>query len=223
MFDALDAGLLNIIITTMKVTLPSSAISAVLGTALGLLLEGSQFYGKRIIVRINRTLMGSPPVVVGLVCYLLFMRKGVFGFMDILFSVKAMVVAQVMIITPIISGMVYSSAERNAPNIRSFAHTMGASAGQTRLLLIKELKNEVYFAAISGFGRAISEVGAVMIVGGNIRGKTRTMTTAITLLRNQGNYSEAIYLGCVLMAIALCVQLVADNLKGKEAVGDDNY
>ena len=117
-----------------------------------------------------------------------------------------------LIITPIICGMVYSYASRSAPQIRAFAKTMGANPMQTRLLLIREMKSEMYFAVITGFSRSISEVGAVMIVGGNIANKTRTMTTAISLMRNMGNYAEAITLGVVLLVIAFLLQSLSDIL-----------
>jgi len=219
---AFDSELWRIIGTTLRVTLPSTAISAALGTALGLLLERARFPGKKLIVRVNRTLMGVPPVVIGLVGYLLFMRKGPLGFLDILFTVRAMVAAQVMIITPIVCGMVYSAAQRNAGRIRAFGVTMGANRPQMQLLLIRELSAEIYFAGVTGFGRAISEVGAVMIVGGNIQNKTRTMTTAITLLRNKGNYADAITLGVILLAIAFLIQMAADSLRRKEHWPDEN-
>lgn len=218
-----DSEVLGIIWTTLRMALFSTAISAVLGTALGLLLEQASFPGKRLVIRANRTLMGVPPVVMGLVVYLMFMRKGPLGFLNIMFTVRAMVVAQVLIITPIICGMVYSGAQRNAGHIRAFGLAMGADRLQTHILLVRELSNEIYFAVITGFGRAISEVGAVMIVGGNIRYKTRTMTTAITLLRNKGSYAEAVVLGVALLVIAFFIQTVADYLRRKEQRTDENY
>ena len=223
MLMALDSELWRIIGTTLRVTLPSTAISAAIGTVLGLLLERARFPGKGLVVRINRTLMGVPPVVIGLVVYLLFMRKGLLGFLDMLFTVQAMIVAQVMIITPIICGMVYAAADRNAGHIRSFGLTMGANRLQTQMLLVRELSPEIYFAGITGLGRAISEVGAVMIVGGNIQHRTRTMTTAITLLRNKGNYADAVYLGVILLLIAFLIQMSADFLRRKERWADENY
>ena len=219
----LDGETLGIIAVTLRMALTSTAVSAILGTALGLMLERARFPGKSIIVRINRTFMGVPPVVMGLVVYLLLMRKGPLGFWGILFTVEAMVFAQVLIITPIVCGMVYSAAQRNADRIRAFGITMGASRMQMNLLIIRELSNEIYFAVIAGFGRAVSEVGAIMIVGGNIQHRTRTMTTAITLLRNKGNYAEAITLGVVLLVIAFAIQLVADYLRRKEQRTDENY
>lgn len=212
----------GIVWTTLRVTLPSASISALLGASLGLSLERARFRGKRWVVRIVRTLMGAPPVVVGLVVYLLFMRRGALGFFDLLFTVPAMIVAQVLVIAPIVCGMVHSAAEQKAQAIRAFAASMGANRPQTRRLLVRELRADVYFAALTGFGRAMSEVGAVMIVGGNIQGKTRTMTTSIALLRNRGEYGDAIAMGALLLLIAFAIQWGADALRRGDGGFDEN-
>lgn len=211
--------ILDIILLTIKLALFSTFLSTLLGLPFGMLLEKTDFLGKGIIIRINRTLMGLPPVVAGLLVYLLLMRKGVFGDFSLLFTFQAMVIAQVVIITPIISGMSYTTARNMAPQIRNFAKSMGANRWQTFLLLIKEMKNELYFIIVTGFGRSISEVGAVMIVGGNIQYKTRTMTTAISLMRNRGDYSEAITLGVILLLISFIIQGFVDLLRRC----DNNY
>jgi tungstate transport system permease protein len=203
-------------------SLASAFIASCLGTVLGLLLEGSNFPGKKIVVRLCRTLMGTPPVVAGLVVYLFLMRRGPLGFLSLLFTVRAMVIAQVLIITPIIACMVYTSASRLAPGIRAFAKTMGANAFQTQTLLVREMSAEIYFAVIAAFSRAISEVGAVMIVGGNIQFKTRTMTTAISMLRSMGDYSQGIVLGVILLAIAFALQSLSDLLRRGE-MQDENF
>ena len=200
----------------------STLISTVIGTILGLLLEKRQFPGKRIVVRICRTLMGMPPVVAGLIVYLVLMRRGPLGFMGILFTIEAMVIAQVVLITPIITGMVYTYAVRSAPAIRVFAKTMGASRLQTQFLFVREMKGEFYFAVVTAFSRAISEVGAVMIVGGNIQGKTRTMTTAITMLRSMGDFSQGITLGILLLVIAFTLQSLSDLLRRNEKT-EENF
>lgn len=206
----------DIILLTMKLGMVSTFISAILGIPAGMLLERKDFFGKRVIIRINRTFMGFPPVVVGLVVYLLLMRRGPFGNWELLFSFPAMVIAQIMIIAPIISGMVYTAAKNMAPEIRSFAISMGADRRQTFFLLIKEMKNDIYFILVTGFGRSVSEVGAVMIAGGNIKNKTRTMTTAISLMRNKGDFSEAITLGVVLLVITFMIQWIIDFLRRYE-------
>jgi len=223
MLEMLDQETLGIIVLTLRMTLLSTAISLILGVPLGLWLDRVSFAGKRVVVLINRTLMASPPVVIGLVVYLLLMRNGPFGFMGRLFTLEAMVIAQVLLITPIICGIVYTASQRSASHIRSFAITMGATKRQTQLLLIKELSNEIYFAAITGFGRAMSEVGAIMIVGGNIRYHTRVMTTTISLLRNRGEINQAIFLGVILMLIALGIQIIAGILRKRERRADENF
>jgi len=217
-----SADTLSIIGVTLKMSFFSTLISTVLGTVLGLLLEKHQFPGKRIAVRVCRTLMGMPPVVAGLIVYLILMRSGPLGFMGILFTVEAMVTAQVVLITPIITGMVYTYAVRCAPSIRVFAKTMGANRFQTQILFIREMKGEFYFAVVTAFSRAISEVGAVMIVGGNIQGKTRTMTTAITMLRSMGDFSQGITLGILLLVIAFTLQSLSDLLRRTEK-SEENF
>jgi len=217
-----DPATLHAISVTFRMAIMSTAISAVLGISFGFFLERVNFFGKNIIVRINRTLMGVPPVVMGLIVYMLIMRRGPLGAFSMLFTIQGMVLAQVLIITPIISGMVHSYAIKAAPAIRIFAKTMGASKKQTFLLLLREMRHEIYFAIVAGFGRAISEVGAVMLVGGNIRGQTRTMTTAIAALQRQGIFQEGIALGVMLLLMAFILQWLADHFKRKE-VPDENY
>ena len=213
---------LGIIVVTLRMSLASTLIASIMGTILGLFLERSSFPGKRIVVRICRTLMGTPPVVAGLVVYLLLMRRGPFGSWGLLFTVQAMVIAQVLIITPIVTGMVYTYASRSASAIRAFAKTMGADRFQTQRLLIKEMSGEIYFAVIAAFSRAISEVGAVMIVGGNIQHKTRTMTTAISMLRNTGDFAQGITLGVLLLIIAFILQSLSDLLNKGEKL-EENF
>ena len=222
MIEVLGAETLEIITLTLRMTLLSTAISSVIGIPLGLWLDKASFMGKGLVVMVNRTLMASPPVVVGLVVYLILMRDGPLGFMRLLFTFEAMVIAQVLLITPIVCGMVYTASQRSSERICAFALTMGADKKQTRLLLIKELSNEIYFAVVTGYGRAMSEVGAIMIVGGNIRHHTRTMTTTISLLRNRGEIEQAILLGGLLMLIAFSVQMVANILRKKERRTDEN-
>ena len=215
-FKIFDIETLGIIGVTLRMSLTSTVVASILGSVLGLLLERNRFPGKRIVVRICRTLMGTPPVVAGLVVYLLLMRRGPLGTWGLLFTVQAMIIAQVLIITPIITGMVYTYASRSAPAIRAFAKTMGAGHFQTQFLIIKEMSREIYFAIITAFSRAISEVGAVMIVGGNIQYKTRTMTTAISMLRNTGDFAQGITLGILLLVIAFILQSLSDMLRKGE-------
>jgi ABC-type tungstate transport system, periplasmic component len=217
-----DVGLLSAIQVTLILAISSTTVSSILGIPFGLFLEQSNFPGKRIVIRINRTLLGIPPVAVGLIVYLLLMNRGPLGPLSLLFTIRGMIIAQTIIITPIISSMVYSYAVRAAPAIRMFAVTMGANKGQAKILLLKEMKNEIYLSIVTGFGRSISEVGAVMLVGGNIKGRTRTMTTAISMLKSQGIFTEGITLGIVLLVFAFLLQWAAESFQKRETE-DENY
>lgn len=217
-----DRAVTGAIRVTFLLAFGSTLLSSVFGIAIGLFLERFSFPGKTLVIRINRTLMGVPPVVVGLLVYLLLMRRGPLGSLQLLFTIPGMLIAQTLIITPIISGMVYSYACRFVPAIRIFAITMGAGKWQTVKLIFSELRKELYFCMVTGFGRSISEVGAVMLVGGNIKGSTRTMTTTISLLKSQGVFTEGVGLGVLLLVMAFILQCLCDFFQ-KEEVQDENY
>lgn len=214
-------GAFHAIYVTLLMAFVSTFISTCLGICFGLLLEKYHFPCKKLVLRINKTLMGVPPVVIGLVVYFLIMRRGPLGAWELLFTIPGMVIAQVLIITPIITGMVYTVAQRQAPQIRMFAKSMGANEKQSFWLVVRELKTEMYFAVITGFGRSISEVGSVMLVGGNIKESTRTMTTAISLLKSQGIFTEGIFLGVVLLLISFTLQLLVDYFRKEECVHEN--
>ena len=207
-------GVIDSIRVTLVMSFWSTLIASMLGIFLGLVLEQTKFPGKKLVVRVNRTLMGAPPVVIGLLTYMLLRKKGPFGALRWVFTIKGMVAAQVLI-------MVYSYAVRTAPSIRAFARTMGADRHQTARLLLREMKNEIYFAVVSGYGRSISEVGAVFLVGGNIKNSTRTMTTAISTLKGAGDYYEGVFLGVILMLLAFAVQTLAEHFR-QEETPDEN-
>ena len=217
-----DEGTRSAIKVTFILAFCSTGISAILGSFLGLVLERHNFIGKKLVVRVNRTLMGVPPVVVGLVVYMLLMKRGPLGSLSLLFTIPGMIIAQTLIITPIICGMVYASAIKTAPAVRFFGKCIGANKKQVRQLIRKELRKDIYFSLITGFGRSISEVGAVMIIGGNMKLHTRTMTTAISLLKSQGIFTEGVALGALLLIMAFILQWLADILQ-KERVEIDNY
>ena len=217
-----DAAILSAIKVTFQMAVCSCLISSVLGICLGLFLERFDFPGKRLVIRLNRTLMGMPPVVAGLIVYLLLMRRGPLGSLGWLFTIKGMVVAQALIITPIMTGMVHQYACSKAPAVREFCRTMGASKRQTAMTVLWEMRHDIYFCVVTAFGRSISEVGSVMLVGGNIKGRTRTMTTAISLLKSQGIFTEGIALGMVLLVMAFIIQWLGDALR-REEDGHENY
>lgn len=208
----------NAIKVTLILAFCSTGISTILGVFFGLLLEEKDFRLKGFVLKINRTLMAIPPVVAGLLIYLLLMRRGPLGKFRWLFTLKAMILAQVVIITPIITGMIYSYASNLAPRIREFVKAVGGTKKDAKRLLLKEMRDEIYFTVLTGFGRSMSEVGAVMLVGGNIKGKTRTMTTTISLLKSQGIYTDGVFLGVTLLLITFVLQLLTDRL----SPGDKN-
>lgn len=215
-------GAFHAIYVTLLMGFVSTFIATCFGIMFGLLLEKYHFPFKNAVLRVNKTLMGVPPVVIGLVVYMLVMRRGPLGAFGLLFTIPGMIIAQILIITPIITGMVHTVAQKQAPQMRAFAKSMGANEKQTFWLVIRELRSEMYFAVITGFGRSISEVGSVMLVGGNIKGATRTMTTSISLLKSQGIFTEGIFLGVILLLISFILQLLVEYFR-KEETFNENF
>jgi tungstate transport system permease protein len=202
---SLDPEFFEIVRLSMVVSLTATFLAAVVAIPFGTWLGIKEFPGKRILVRIIYTLMSMPPVVIGLVLFLLFLRNGPLGDFRLNFTATAMIIAQFVLVTPIITGVVFNGTKDRGPDIQDLARTMGASPSQTVWLLIRELRINILSAVVTGYGRAMSEVGAVMVVGGNIKGHTRIMTTTIAMLRNMGEYSLAIATGIVLLLISFLI------------------
>jgi tungstate transport system permease protein len=209
-----DPELRHIILTTLRMSFTSTAIAALLGTMLGILLGSREFWGKRLILRFTNTLMGLPPVVAGLVVFMLLSRRGPFGELGLLFSVTAMVIAQVILITPIITGLTASTIAGKSPLIMETTRGLGISGFKELIYLFHETRAQLVAIILTGYGRAISEVGAVQLVGGNVQFKTRVMTTAIVLETNRGHFDLALALGIILLIIAFIVNSVAQHLQG---------
>lgn len=212
-----DAEIFEIVGLSLYVSFSSVAISTILGIPLGILLGTSKFRGKGIIVRIIYTLMSLPPVIAGLVVFLILMRRGPLGSLQLNYTVPAMIIAQVCLVTPIIIGLTYNIVKEKAPVINSLGITLGAGKVKRLKLLIYEMRVGITTSIISGFGRALSEVGAVMIVGGNIKGKTRVMTTYISELKGMGNYDRAIAVGIILLFIAFIVTAALYHFQERES------
>ena len=204
-----DKELYQIIATTLKMSFFSTLISCLLGIPLGALLESRAFRGKALIKRIIHTLIGLPPVVAGLLVYMMFTHYGPFGKLGILFTGKVMVVAQVVLITPLVISLTSSIVSGNSKQIKETAMGLNLSKAKILSLYVSENKNAIVSVVLTAFGRAIAEVGAVSLVGGNIQFKTRVMTTAILLETNKGNFSFALALGIILLIIAFVVNSVA--------------
>ncbi len=216
MLLSMDRELLQIIGVTLRMSFFSTFISCVIGMSLGVLIGQKDFKGKRIIKKITGTLMGLPPVVAGLIVYMLFTRYGVFGELRLLFTVQVMVIAQCLLITPVVINLTQSVISINAKAITETAKGLNLSGSKRLWLLISENKQALLSVVLNAFGRSIAEVGAVSLVGGNIQWKTRVMTTAIMLETNKGNFSFALALGMILLIISLIVNILASILIKEE-------
>ena len=208
-----DALLTSIIKVTLTMTFFSSCTALLLGAPYGVLLASGRFPGRRGLIILNRTFMGLPPVVCGLFCYMLFSGVGPLRALKLLFTVAGMVVAQVLLITPIIAGSMETALSPLVGSIRESASGLGLSRGKTFLLTLNESKYALFSSYLLGFGRAMAEVGAVSMVGGAIAYKTNVMTTAIMMYTNMGNFSYALALGILLLLFSLFVNVVAHLLQ----------
>ena len=208
-----DAELLNILGVTARMSLSSSLIALLLGVPLGLLLGAVKFRGSGLLIVINRTLMGLPPVVCGLIFYLFFSGVGPFRSAELLFTVEIMVLAQVVLITPIVAGNMEPYAAAVAPAVRETARGLGLGGVKTFALLLNECVYQVFSVYLLAFARAIAEVGAVAMVGGAIAWKTNVMTTAIMEYTNKGSFSKGIALGIILLALSFAVNIALSLLQ----------
>lgn len=201
----MDPEFLAIVRLSLFVSLTATVLAGIIAIPLGIIIGIKDFPGKKGLVRLIYTLMSMPPVVIGLVIFLLLLRNGPLGQFRLNFTPTAMIIAQFCLVAPIITGVVINGTKERGQDIRELAKTLGASRIQTLWLLIRELRINIMSAVVTGYGRAISEVGAVMVVGGNIRNHTRVMTTTIAMLRNMGEYSLAIATGIVLLLISFII------------------
>ena len=208
-----DARLLNVVLLSLRVSLTASAIACLIGMPIGALLAVGRFPGRRVIIVLFNGLMGLPPVVVGLLVYLLLSRAGPFGSFGLLFSPTAMVIAQAILVTPIVAALTRQTIADSWAEFREQLRSLGASRPRAAVTLLWDGRFSLTTAALAGFGRAIAEVGAVMIVGGNIDGVTRVMTTTIALETSKGDLPLALGLGLVLITVVLAVNAAAYLLR----------
>ena len=208
-----DAELLNILSVTGNMSLRSSVLALLLGVPIGIWLGACKFPGRNGMLVINRTLMGLPPVVCGLVFYMLFSGVGPLRHMKLLFTVEIMVMAQVVLITPIVVGNMETYVAGVAAGVRETARGLGLGGFKTFLLLCNECVYQIISVYLLAFARSIAEVGAVSMVGGAIAWKTNVMTTAIMQYTNRGNFSLGIALGMILLTISLLVNILISLLQ----------
>jgi tungstate transport system permease protein len=212
-----DSALGEIVWLSLYVSGVALALGALVGLPLGVLLALTRFPGRRLLVALVYTGMGLPPVVVGLAVYLLLSRSGPLGGLAWLFTPRAMILAQTILSMPLIAGLTLSAIQGIDPALRLQLLSLGASPLQISLALLWEARVGVLVALVAGLGAIISEVGAVMLVGGNIEGSTRVLTTAIVLETRKGEFALAIALAAVLLVIAFAINAAALQLQQRVA------
>lgn len=205
----------QIIFLSLIVSLSATFLALVSGIPLGTLIALKDFPGKKLLIVFFHTLMGSPPVVVGLFLMILFWKNGPLGILHLLYTPYAIIIAQAILSFPIIVGFTISSIQNLDPLLIPQLKTLGLSSIHLILTLWKEAKIPIFSAIMAGFGAAISEVGASLMVGGNIAGRTRIMTTAIVLESSRGNFEKAIFLAIALFIIAFVINLLLTMLQQK--------
>ncbi len=212
----LDADLVEITLRSLQVTVTAVIIACMIGMPLGTFLAIQRFRFRRTVIAVLNALMGLPPVVVGLIVYLFLSRSGPFGALDLIFTPTAMIIAQVVIVTPLVASIAHQAVRDLWAEYHDLLISLNATKRQRMNTLLWDSRRALLTAALAGFGRAIGEVGAVMIVGGNIDHVSRILTTAIALETSKGNFALALGLGFVLIGLAIAVNLGIHSLSRTE-------
>ena len=212
---SLDPEVIDVTWRTVAIAVSSCFISSLISLPLGSLIHFKRFPGKRFLINIIQTFYSIPTVVVGLFVFIVFSRIGPLGFFSLMFTPNIMVIGQVILITPIVLGLVIAALSGVEKGVFETASSLGASRVQATFQVIREARYAILSAITMGFGRAISEVGLALMVGGNIRGYTRVITTAISLETSRGDVELSIALGLILMFIALVVNVILNRLQQK--------
>lgn len=210
---SMDAELLDILSVTAEMSIQSSILALLIGLPIGIWLGACRFPGRNVLLVANRTLMGMPPVVCGLLFYMLFSGVGPFRHLRLLFTVDIMIMAQVVLITPIVVGNIETYVAGVAPAVQETAKGLGLGGLKTFRLLCGECIYQIISAYLLAFSRSIAEVGAVSMVGGAISWKTNVMTTAIMQYTNRGNFSLGVALGIILLSLSLIVNIAISLLQ----------
>jgi tungstate transport system permease protein len=212
-----DREIYSIILLSIIISMSSVILASVFSIPLGVFIGSINFCGKKLFVRIINTLMGLPPVVAGLVVYMFLSKSGPLGSLQLLFTPFAMIIAQMLIIFPIITALTITAVEHKKEAVWETCRGIGLTRVNTLLLLLRECRSPIVSALLAGYGRSVSEVGAIMLVGGNIQYHTRVMTTAVVLETGKGNYDRALAIGMVLIIIAFLVNWLLQSLLELEA------
>lgn len=216
----LDRELLGVILLSFKVSGIAIIIASLAGVPAGAVMGLSNFPFKGAVISITNTLMGLPPVVAGLFLYLLLSRSGPIGFMGLLYTPTAMITAQSVLAFPIVASLSHSAVVTVSPLVRQASLTLGATPFQAAVNIVKEARHGILSAIIAAFGRVMAEVGAILIVGGNIAGYTRVMTTTIALETDKGNFEFALALGIILLTLSLIINAALYIIQGKRIRAD---
>jgi tungstate transport system permease protein len=211
----LDAEVLRTVLLSLRISLTATILASLIGIPLGFLIGSHEFPFKRPVITLFNTLLSIPTVVVGLFLYSLLSKRGPLGLLDLLFTPSAMVIGQFFLATPIIVALGISAIQMADPRVKWTAMTLGASQVRTALAVISEARFALIGAVTAGFGRVIAEVGTAMMVGGNIKGYTRVMTTAIALETSKGEFAFALALGFILLAVSFFVNILFHYFQGK--------
>lgn len=209
-----DPEIVDIAMLSLQVSGVATILASAVGIPLGALIALNEFPGKRILNNIIYTFMGLPPVVIGLLVFLMVSRAGPLGSFGVLFTPTAMIMAQFLLVLPIVTGLTITATRAVDRSIIDTAVSMGADRFHTILVTLNEASQAIVVAVLAGFGRAIAEVGAVMIVGGDIRWSTRVLTTSIVLDTRMANYQKAIALGIILLVLSFTINMAVSLLQG---------
>lgn len=212
----LNAEVLGITVLSLRIAVAATVAACAIGVPLGFWLGGTRFQGRRGVLLVLNTALAFPTVVIGLLLYLLLSRHGPFGGLGLLFTWRAIVVAEVILAAPIAAALTAAAVQAVDPRVRRTALTLGAGPLAAAWAVAREARFALAAGVVVAFGRVLSEVGAAMIVGGNIRGETRTLTTAVALATSRGEFSLAVGLGLVLLALALTVNVLIQLLQGRD-------
>jgi tungstate transport system permease protein len=212
---SLDPELYFIIYVSLKVSLSSTLIASTMGVPAAFLISFKEFRGKRAVITALNSLLAMPTVVVGLLVYAFISRRGFLGMLDLLYTQTAMVIGQVILIFPIVTSLTIAAISRIDERYRKTAMTLGATAFQTAVVIFREARFGIIAAIIATFGRVISEIGISMMLGGNARGYTRTMTTAMALEYDKGEFVLGVALGIVLLIISFTMNVFFNHLQGR--------
>jgi len=213
---SLNPEVLGITLLSLQVSGAATFISVLIGLSCGMVVALNHFPGKRFLVSVVNTGMGLPPVVVGLFVMIFLWRNGPFGFLEILYTPTAMIIAQAVIATPIVMGITIAAIQNLPPKLRLQILSLGATRIQMVWFLIREARLPLLAAIMAGFGGVISEVGASIMVGGNIKGYSRVLTTATVMESGMGNFDMAIALGIILLLLCFLVNYLLTVIQQRE-------